>query len=82
MSYKADAKPAGDLTGDIPDGLKPLRRRLIAWAFSLVNGNLPGIPAIEILSPLYRSASTAPPLPLRLYRSAPFALAKVTGTVR
>jgi len=68
MSFKADANAAGDFTVEVPDGLQSFRGRLIAYDSSLVNVNLPGIPPIEILAPLYRSA--------------PFALDKVTGVAQ
>jgi hypothetical protein len=57
MSFKADANANGDFTVEVPDGLKSFRGRLIAYDVTLVNVNLPGVPSIEILSPLYRSAS-------------------------
>lgn len=68
FSFKADANAAGDFTVDVPDSFKTFRGRVIAFESALVDVNLPGIPPIEILSPLYRSA--------------PFALSAVNGTVQ
>jgi hypothetical protein len=68
MIYKADANAAGDFSVEVPDGFKSFRGRLIAYESSLINVNLPGIPSLEVLAPLYRSA--------------PFALDKVTGAAQ
>lgn len=68
FSFKADANAAGDFSVDVPDSFKPFRGRVIAFESTLINVNLPGVPSIEILAPLYRSAT--------------FAMTAVNGTVQ
>ncbi len=65
FSYKSDSDNNGTFSVDVPDGLKGFQGRVLVYEATTVNVNLPGVPAVEILVPLYRSA--------------PFALSKVTA---
>lgn len=66
FSFKAYSGQDGSFSVDVPESLRPFRGRVIAYRPINSSISVPGIPPIEILSPLYRSE--------------PFNLSNVTAT--